>query len=78
MNNKDQSKEHRQNYSMGAGYFLTNNNYIRHSWHIKKHVLPSINKAQQVPLGELGVGCYLYYLQALSSLTTSIEVHRGR
>ena len=53
MNNKEQSKEHRQNFSMGAGYFLTDNDYIRNGWHIKKHVLPSHDKALQVPLGEL-------------------------
>jgi len=55
MNNKDQSKEHRQHYSMGAGYFLTDNDYIRNGWHIQKHVLPSHDKAQQASLGELAV-----------------------
>ena len=55
MNNKEQSKEHRQNYSMGAGYFLTNNDYIRHGWSIKKHVLASHEKVQRVSLGELAV-----------------------
>jgi len=55
MNNKEQSKEHRQNYSMGVGYLLTDNDYIRNGWHIKKHVLPSHDKAKQVPLGELAL-----------------------
>jgi len=55
MNNKEQSKEHRQHYSMRAGYFLTDNDYIRNGWHIKKHVLSSPDKGQQVPLGELAV-----------------------
>ena len=55
MSNKEQSKEHRQHYSMGAGYFLTDNDYIRNGWHIKKYVLSSPEKARQVPLGELAV-----------------------
>ena len=55
VNNKEQSKEHRQNDTMGAGYFSTDNDYIRNGWHIKKHVLSSPEKAQQVPLGELVV-----------------------
>lgn len=40
---------------MGAGYFLTDNDYIRNGWHIQKQVLPSHDKAQQASLGELAV-----------------------
>ncbi|WP_207923252.1 LPD25 domain-containing protein [Marinomonas flavescens] len=51
---KNQSKEHRQNYSMGNGYFLTDKDFIREGWIVKKHIFSdSKNKASQVPLGEL-------------------------
>jgi len=54
LTDKHQSKEHRQNYSMGGGYFLTDNNYTYNGWHIQKHCFnTNSSKEQQIPQGEL-------------------------
>lgn len=33
---KENSIEHRENYSMGAGTYLTNKDYLRHGWEVRK------------------------------------------
>lgn len=56
LNNKAQSKEHRNNYTMGAGVCLTNNDHLHHGWHIEKKVFwRESNKKKHVPLGELAI-----------------------
>ncbi|TKF14625.1 hypothetical protein FCV43_19460 [Vibrio genomosp. F6] len=51
---KTQSEEHRENYSMGNGTYLTNKEYIRCGWEVKKVFFwGNSDKAQYVPIGEL-------------------------
>ncbi|ELL0561745.1 hypothetical protein Q6U64_004246 [Vibrio vulnificus] len=48
------SAEHRENYSMGAGTYLTDKDYIRCGWQVRKvRFWSTDNKSQYVPLGEL-------------------------
>lgn len=50
------SAEHRENYSMGSGTYLTDKDYIRCGWQVRKlRFWSSENKSQYVPLGELSV-----------------------
>ncbi len=56
LNDKEQSKEHRENYSMGKGEYLTNSGYIRCGWEAKKVCFwGHSDKAQYVPVGELAL-----------------------
>ncbi|MBD1576783.1 hypothetical protein HC723_10080 [Vibrio sp. S11_S32] len=58
LHDKTQSKEQRENYSMGAGNYLTENNYLYHGWKVyKQRFWDETNKAKSVPLGELAVCC---------------------
>ncbi|MFV0573947.1 MAG: LPD25 domain-containing protein [Vibrio sp.] len=58
LHDKAQSKEQRENYSMGAGNYLTENNYLYHGWKVRKQRFwDESNKAKSVPLGELAVAC---------------------
>ncbi|TVO31879.1 LPD25 domain-containing protein [Vibrio algivorus] len=58
LHDKTQSKEQRENYSMGAGNYLTENNYLYHGWKVRKQRFwDEDNKAKSVPLGELAVSC---------------------
>ncbi|MEZ9409327.1 LPD25 domain-containing protein [Vibrio lentus] len=51
---KAQSSEHRENYSMGAGTYLTNKDFIRCGWSVRKvRFWREASKAVYVPLGEL-------------------------
>ena len=51
---KAQSSEHRENYSMGAGTYLTNKDFIRCGWSVRKvRFWREDSKAVYVPLGEL-------------------------
>ncbi|MGI2822426.1 LPD25 domain-containing protein, partial [Vibrio fluvialis] len=51
---KAQSCEHRENYSMGASTYLTNKDFIRCGWSVRKvRFWREDNKAVYVPLGEL-------------------------
>lgn len=51
---KAQSSEHRENYSMGAGTYLTNKDFIRCGWSVRKvRFWREESKAVYVPLGEL-------------------------
>lgn len=53
LNDKAQSEEHRENYSMGNGSYLTNKEYIRCGWEVKKVFFwGNSDKAQYVPIGE--------------------------
>ncbi|WP_417884278.1 LPD25 domain-containing protein [Vibrio rumoiensis] len=57
LHDKTQSKEQRDNYSMGAGNYLTENNYLYHGWKVRKQRFwDENNKARSVPLGELVEG----------------------
>ncbi len=54
LSDKENSTEHREKYSMGEGFYLTDNDYIRAGVKIKKvKFWKDENKAQQVPFGEL-------------------------
>lgn len=56
LNDKEQSEEHRENYSMGNGTYLTNKEYIRCGWEVKKVFFwGNSDKAQYVPMGELAL-----------------------
>lgn len=51
---KTQSSEHRENYSMGACTYLTNKDFIRCGWSVRKvRFWREDSKAVYVPLGEL-------------------------
>lgn len=50
---KSQSIEHRENYSMGKGLYLTNSEYISSGWEVRKITFWGNNKASYVPVGEL-------------------------
>lgn len=54
LNFKEQSEEHRENYSMGKGVYLTNQGYVNCGWEVKKVCFwGHSDKAQYVPVGEL-------------------------
>ena len=56
LNDKEQSEEHRENYSMGKGVYLTNQGYVNCGWEIKKVCFwGHSDKAQYVPVGELAL-----------------------
>lgn len=51
---KESSTEHRENYSMGAGTYLTNKDYLRHGWEVRKvKFWNEEQKEKYVPVGEL-------------------------
>lgn len=51
---KSQSSEHRENYSMGAGTYLTDKDFIRCGWSVRKiQFWGEDNKSSYVPVGEL-------------------------
>jgi hypothetical protein len=50
---KAQSAEHRENYSMGKGLYLTNSEYISSGWEVQKITFWGEDKASYVPVGEL-------------------------
>ncbi|GEM77549.1 hypothetical protein [Vibrio sagamiensis] len=51
---KEQSCEHRENYSMGAGSYLTDKDFIRCGWFVRKvQFWDEADKASSVPLSEL-------------------------
>jgi len=51
---KAQSCEHRESYSMGSGSYLTNKDFVRCGWSVRKVCFwREDNKAVYVPLGEL-------------------------
>jgi hypothetical protein len=53
LNDKAQSKEHRNNYGIGQGSGLTDVDYLYHGWCVEKHVFwNESNKGKYVPLGE--------------------------
>ncbi|MCG7500019.1 hypothetical protein MHO82_24455 [Vibrio sp. Of7-15] len=54
LHDKTQSEEHRENYSMGKGSYLTNKGYCRCGWEVQKVFFwGNTNKAALVPMGEL-------------------------
>lgn len=54
LSDKENSQEHRENYSMGAGTYLTNKDYLRHGWEVRKiKFWNEEQKAKYVPVGEL-------------------------
>jgi len=59
---KETSTEHRENYSMGAGNYLTETDYIRFGLKIKKISFYTSNtreeKARRVPFGEMAIPNY--------------------
>ncbi|MCY9829320.1 LPD25 domain-containing protein [Vibrio chagasii] len=56
LNNKEKSVEHRERFSMGEGYYLTDTKYLRYGWKIKKiSFYRTENKARYVPLGDLAI-----------------------
>lgn len=63
LNNKDLSTEHREKYSMGAGYYLTNKEYIRNGIEIKKitfkYCKTDEDKARRIPMGEIAIPGYV-------------------
>jgi hypothetical protein len=50
---KAQSSEHRENYSMGKGLYLSNLEYISAGWEVQKITFWGEDKASYVPVGEL-------------------------
>jgi hypothetical protein len=50
---KSQSCEHRENYSMGKGLYLTNSEYISSGWEVQKVMFWGEDRASYVPVGEL-------------------------
>ncbi|MFA0210017.1 LPD25 domain-containing protein [Vibrio artabrorum] len=56
LNDKEKSVEHRERFSMGEGYYLTDTKYLRYGWKIKKiSFYRTENKARYVPLGEMAI-----------------------
>ena len=56
LSDKENSTEHREKYSMGEGYYLTNKDYIRAGIKIKKITFWDLDrKVDFVPVGELAV-----------------------
>lgn len=57
LNNKELSSEHRENYSMGNGTYLTDLEYIRNGWEVRKVVFyDESQKEKYVPMGQVGIG----------------------
>lgn len=54
----EQSTEHREKYSMGGGYYLTNKGYIYTGWKIEKIRFWSADKAKSIPYGEIAIPGY--------------------
>mgnify|MGYP000666361413 CR=1 FL=1 len=52
---KNQSLEHKQPHWSGDGYFLSDRDFIRYGWQVKKTLLGSKEKVHHVPLGELAM-----------------------
>lgn len=51
---KSQSSEHRENYSMGAGTYLMDKDFIRCGWSVRKiQFWGEESKSSYVPVGEL-------------------------
>lgn len=55
LHDKNQSLEHRQTHWSGDGYFLSDRDYIRHGWQVRKVLLGSKGKARHVPFGEWAI-----------------------
>ena len=58
LSDKENSKEHREKWSMGDGYYLTDNDYIRAGLKIRKVRLYGDDKAASVPMGEIAIPAY--------------------
>lgn len=58
LNDTEQSTEHREKYSMGKGYYLTNKGYIYNGVKIYKQVFYRQNKADCVPMGLIAIPKY--------------------
>lgn len=57
LNNKELSSEHRENYSMGKGIYLTDLEFIRTGWEVRKVVFfDESQKEKYVPMGVLWSG----------------------
>ena len=54
----EQSTEHREKYSFGGGYYLTNKGYIYTGWKIQKIRFWSDDKARSIPYGEIAIPGY--------------------
>ena len=53
LNNKELSSEHRENYSMGKGIYLTDLEFIRNGWEVRKVIFfDESQKEKYVPLGD--------------------------
>ncbi|HIF9544694.1 TPA: LPD25 domain-containing protein [Photobacterium damselae] len=56
LNEPEKSVEHRERFTMGDGYYLTDTKYIRYGWQVKKRYFYNVeNKSRYVPMGELAV-----------------------
>ncbi|CAK1940714.1 hypothetical protein VCRA2123O444_410004 [Vibrio crassostreae] len=55
LHDKNQSLEHRQPHWSGDGYFLSDRDYIRHGWQVRKVLLGNTIKAHNVPFGEWAI-----------------------
>lgn len=55
LHDTNQSLEHRQTHWSGDGYFLSDNDFIRHGWQVRKVILRSKRKAYDVPFGEWAI-----------------------
>ncbi|MGU5637127.1 DUF3560 domain-containing protein [Aeromonas veronii] len=54
----EQGTEHREKYSFGGGYYLTNKGYIYTGWKIQKIRFWSDDKARSIPYGEIAIPGY--------------------
>ena len=63
LNDKELSTEHREKYSMGAGFYLTDKDYIRNGIEIKKitfqYSKTDEDKARRIPMGEIAIPGYV-------------------
>lgn len=55
LSDKENSTEHREKYSMGKGYYLTDKEYNYAGWAISKHDFYRGEKADHVPVGEMAI-----------------------
>ncbi|WP_215408217.1 LPD25 domain-containing protein [Vibrio gigantis] len=55
LHDKSQGLEHRQTHWSGDGYFLSDKDFIRHGWQVRKVILRSKRKAYDVPFGEWAI-----------------------
>lgn len=62
LSDPEQSEEHREKWSMGRGFYMTNKGYIREGWEVRKVRFwgekTKEKKASQIPMGTISIPNY--------------------